>query len=181
MRYRILEDIGGRRKFVLVLEAGEEVTEAVTHFAAELGITGASLTGIGALSRAELAWFNPATKEFRANTIAEQAEVLSITGNIAEATGDDDHDHGHAHVHAGGENNTVRLHMHIALGCRDASVKGGHLVSGVVSPTMELVIDEAAEHLKRGLDAQTGLVLLEPRQTCPHQLTVPSADRKAAS
>ena len=174
MRYRILEDIGGRRKFVLVLDAGEEVVAAVTHFATELGVKGASLTGIGALSHTELGWFNPATKEFRSNTVDEQAEVLAITGNIAEADGDD----GHAH---GDPGSPVRLHIHIALGCADASVRGGHLVSGTVSPTMELIVDEAAEHMTRGLDARSGLVLLEPRQACPHELHLPQSLTRAAS
>lgn len=178
MRYRILEDIGGRRKFVLVLEPGEEVTEAVTHFAASLGVRGASLTGIGALSQAELGWFNPATKEFRSNAIREQCEVLAITGNIAEATDEDGDGHAHAHIHGG--DSGVRLHMHIVLGCGDATVRGGHLVSGRVSPTMELIVEEAAQHLTRGLDAQSGLVLLEPRQPCPHTLESPGT-QKAAS
>lgn len=159
MRYRIIEQMGARRKFVLVLDMGEEVTAAVSQFATELGITGASLSGIGALSRARLGWFNPTTKEFRENHVDEQAEVLAITGNIA--TGEDGHDHGHAHIHGDG---TVKLHMHIALGLGDASVRGGHLVEGWVSPTMELIVAEADSHLVRGVDAATGLVLLEPRQ-----------------
>ena len=171
MRYRILEDIGGRRKFVLVLEAGEEVVESVSHFATELKVKGASLTGIGALSRAKLGWFNPATKEFRENRVDEQAEVLAITGNIAEGTAADDHD--------GGSAGGVKLHIHIVLGCGDASVRGGHLVAGRVSPTMELIIEEVAAHLTRGLDAETGLVLLEPRQPCSHALHLP-AERVAS-
>ncbi|SLN52193.1 PPC domain-containing DNA-binding protein [Roseisalinus antarcticus] len=179
MRYRILEDIGGRRKFVLVLDAGEEVTEAVAHFAAELGVKGASLSGIGALSRSHLGWFNPATKEFRENQIDEQTEVLAITGNIAEAAESDGHGHEHPHIHGAAQG--VRLHMHIVLGCGDATVRGGHLVSGTVSPTMELIVEEAATHLTRGLDASSGLVLLEPRQPCPNRLDVPRLAERVAS
>ena len=174
MRYRILEDIGGRRKFVLVLDAGEEVVAAITRFASELGVKGASLTGIGALSHSRLGYFDPATKEFTANEIGEQTEVLSIVGNIAEAVGDDPD--GDDHGEAGG----VRLHIHIVLGCRDASVRGGHLVAGWVSPTMELIVEEAQAHLTRGLDAATGLVLLEPRHPCHQRLDAP-ARGKAAS
>jgi predicted DNA-binding protein with PD1-like motif len=177
MRYRIIEQVGARRKFVLVLDMGEEVTEAITHFATELNVQGASLTGIGALSRARLGWFNPATKEFRENHIDEQAEVLSITGNIA--TGEDGHDHGHAHLHGDGP---VKLHLHISLGLGDATVRGGHLVEGYVAPTMELIVTEAEEHLTRGVDAVTGLVLLEPRQKLTDTLTCPSrAAARAAS
>jgi len=169
MRYRIIEQVGARRKFVLVLDPGEEVTEAVTHFATELKVQGASLTGIGALSSARLGWFNPTTKEFRENHVDEQAEVLSITGNIA--TGEDGHDHGHAHLHGDGD---VKLHLHISLGLGDATVRGGHLVEGHVSPTMELIIAEAEEHMVRGVDAVTGLVLLEPRQKLTDTLSCPN-------
>lgn len=171
MRYRVLEDVGGRRKFVLVLDQGEEVVASIAHFATELLVKGASLTGIGALSHATLGWFNPATKEFRQNEVGEQAEVLAITGNIAEGV---DHD---------GEPDTggVKLHLHIVLGCGDASVKGGHLVAGLVSPTMELIVEEAAEHLTRGVDGASGLVLLEPRHGCTHELKRPEPLRKAAS
>ena len=177
MRYRVLEQVGERRKFVLVLDAGEEVVTAVTHFAARMNVKGASLTGIGALSRARLGHFDPATKEFTANDIAQQTEVLSILGNIAEADAPDDDD-GDAPGEGG-----VRLHIHIVLGCRDASAKGGHLVEGHVAPTMELIVEEAESHLTRGLDAETGLVLLEPRHPCPHHLPCPAAApaRKVAS
>ena len=60
--------------------------------------------------------------------------MLAITGNIAEGTAADDHD--------GGSAGGVKLHIHIVLGCGDASVRGGHLVAGRVSPTMELIIEE---------------------------------------
>ena len=57
-----------------------------------------------------LGWFNPATKEFRQNEIDEQTEVLSITGNIAE------------NVDEGGRAGTeVKLHLHVVLGCGDAT------------------------------------------------------------
>lgn len=176
MRYRVIEQVGARRSFVLVLDTGEEVTEAVIRFAEELGVQGASVTGIGALSRARLGWFNPATKEFRENRVDEQAEVLAITGNIARGADGHDHGGGHAHLHGAGN---VRLHLHITLGCGDASVRGGHLVEGRVAPTMELIVEEAEAHLTRGVDAETGLVLLEPRHPCPHRLAGP--ERKAAS
>jgi len=169
MRYRIIEQVGPRRKFVLVLDAGEEVIAAIHHFAAELKVQGASLIGIGALSSARLGWFNPATQEFRENHVDEQAEVLSITGNIA--VGEDGHDHGHAHVHGHGD---VKLHLHVSLGLGDASVRGGHLVEGRVAPTMELIIEEAEEHMVRGVDAVTGLVLLEPRQPLKDAMVCPT-------
>lgn len=146
MRSRVLEFYGGRRKYVLVLEPGEEVVASVKRFAEQEGLTGASVQGIGALSHSELGYFNPTTKEFVSNKIDEQTEVLSLLGNIAQDCEDN-----------------VKLHIHIVLGCRDATTRGGHLVAGYVNPTAELIIEESEEHLRRGVDAPTGLVLLEPR------------------
>jgi len=145
MRHRLLEEIEGRRRFVLALEVGEEAVETITAFAAEHNLCGASLTGIGAFSHSQLGYFNPATEEFVQNDVDEQTEVLSMIGNIAQE-GESDH----------------HLHVHVVLGCRDASTRGGHLVAGWVRPTLEIILEESPEHLQRGMDKKTGLVLLQP-------------------
>lgn len=145
MRSRLLETDCGRRKYVLVLDAEEEAVATITAFATETGLSGSSLSAIGAFSRSSLGYFNPATKEFVRNEIAEQTEVLSMLGNIAsDAEGQ------------------VKLHIHVVLGCRDATTRGGHLVAGWARPTLEVMIEESPEHLRRGLDRKTGLVLLRP-------------------
>lgn len=145
MRHKILENIGGRRKFVLVLEAGEDAVATITAFAQAQDLGATSLTGIGAFAHCALGYFNPATKEFRQNNIDEQTEVLSMIGNIA--------------VEADG---THKMHVHVVLGCIDASTRGGHLIEGSVRPTLELVLEESPAHLARGVDEKSGLVLLQP-------------------
>lgn len=145
MKHRILEDIGGRRKFLIVLAPGEEAIETVTAFAKENDVEGASIQGIGAFSHTQLGYFNPTTKEFVQNDINEQTEVLSMIGNVAVEEGEGFH-----------------LHIHTVLGCRDATTRGGHLIKGWVSPTMELIIEESEVHMKRSVDDATGLVLLKP-------------------
>jgi len=145
MRHKLLEDIDGRRKFVLVLDAGEDAVATITAFAQAQNLGATSLTGIGAFAHSSLGYFNPATKEFRQNDINEQTEVLSMIGNIAV----DD---------AG----THKMHVHVVLGCIDATTRGGHLIEASVRPTLELVLEESPAHLARGVDAKSGLVLLQP-------------------
>ncbi|EIE49283.1 DNA-binding protein with PD1-like DNA-binding motif [Salipiger aestuarii] len=145
MRYKLLEDIGGRRKFVLALDAGENAIESITAFAQDHDLGATSLTGIGAFAQASLGYFNPATKEFRQNDITDQTEVLSMIGNIA--------------VEADGKH---KLHVHVVLGCIDATTRGGHLIEASVRPTLEIVLEESPAHLARGVDAKSGLVLLQP-------------------
>lgn len=145
MKHRLLEEAGGRRSFVLVFDYGEDVVAPLTRFADELQLRASSVTGIGAFEKARLGYFNPATKEFRENAVDEQVEVLAFTGNIAE-----------------GDAGERKLHLHVVLGCMDATTRGGHLIDAVVRPTLELMVTELPHHLKRTHDEKTGLVLLQP-------------------
>lgn len=144
MHSRILENIGGRRKFVLVLAPGEEAVATLQDFATREEIGAASISGIGAFSSTKLGYFNPTTKEFRENDIDMQCEVLSLIGNVAI------------------EDGKYHLHIHVVLGAPDATTRGGHLMEGTVNPTLELIVEEAPGHLTRGVDPDTGLVLLQP-------------------
>lgn len=145
MKHRLLEEAGGRRSFVLVFDYGEDVVAPLTRFADELQLRASSVTGIGAFEKARLGYFNPATKEFRENAVDEQVEVLAFNGNIAE-----------------GDAGERKLHLHVVLGCMDATTRGGHLIDAVVRPTLELMVTELPHHLKRTHDEKTGLVLLQP-------------------
>lgn len=161
MRHKLLEAEGGRRKFVLVLDAGEEALAAIKAFAKEQDLEGASVSGIGAFENCSFGHFNPATKEFTRNDISVQSEVLALTGNIAGSsepdTDDDDGDAGEA-------DDGPHLHIHCVVGLRDATTRGGHLIQGIVRPTMELIIEESPVHMNRGMDHASGLVLLQPNQ-----------------
>jgi predicted DNA-binding protein with PD1-like motif len=155
MRHTLLDSRDGRRRFVLVLDAGDEALAAIRRFAADQQLAGASITGIGAFARCTFGHFDPATKEFTRNSIDAQAEVLALIGNIAapDAPPDDDGDD---------PGDGPLLHIHCVVGLRDASARGGHLVEGFVRPTMELIIEESPTHLQRGHDRASGLVLLQP-------------------
>lgn len=160
MRHTLLDTQGGRRRFVLVLDAGEEAMSAIRRFAAAQKLAGSSITGIGAFARCVFGHFDPETHEFTRNAIDAQVEVLSLLGNIAGPDApahDDDGD---------GDDATdgPLLHVHCVVGLRDASARGGHLVEGIVRPTMELIIEESPTHLQRGHDRASGLVLLQPNR-----------------
>jgi uncharacterized protein len=48
------------------------------------------------------------------------------------------------------------------LGLSDGSVRGGHLLEGIVRPTLEVTIVETAAHLRRRKHPELGLALIEP-------------------
>lgn len=74
--------IGAERVFVLVLDQGEDAFKAITEFADKEGISGASVSAIGAFERAKVGWFDLVAKAYRPIAVDEQAEVLSLMGDV---------------------------------------------------------------------------------------------------
>lgn len=140
-----MSESDGRRTFVVALEVGEEVVSSVTQLAQDLSLCGSSMTGIGAFEHVRLGYFDWDRSDFRENLVDEQVELLSLVGNIAEA-----------------DDGSPKLHAHVVVGRRDATTRGGHLIEAIVRPTLELVISESPEHLRRTHDENTGLVLIKP-------------------
>ena len=52
-------------------------------------------------------------------------------------------------------------HVHVVLGRRDGSTRGGHLVRAIVRPTLELML-ELGGALERRFDPASGLALIMP-------------------
>ena len=129
--------------FVLVFDRGDEIAQTLTAFARERALHGASFTAIGACRRAVIAFWNPDTKAYEQIEVSEQVEVVSLTGNLAR-----------------GEDGQPRVHAHVALGKRDGTLIGGHFISGVVHPTLELFLLATDVALQRKRDEETGLSLL---------------------
>ena len=146
MKSRLAAEEGSERTFIVVLDEGEEAFAAITRFAADNGLSGASLLALGAFARAKVGWFDLEAKTYRPIPVEEQCEALSLIGDIA--TGDD---------------GKPSLHMHAVLGLKDGSVRGGHFLEGVVRPTLEVVIVETAAHLHRRRQPGRGLALIDPR------------------
>jgi predicted DNA-binding protein with PD1-like motif len=143
MKTKLLNEAGDLRTFAIVFDIGDEVTDGLTRFAREQRITGASLTAIGALSDVTLGYFDWNDKRYHRTPLREQVEVVSLVGNIA--LGDD----------------APKLHAHIVVGRRDGTAYGGHLLDGHVRPTLEVVLVETPAHLRRRMDDQTGLALID--------------------
>jgi predicted DNA-binding protein with PD1-like motif len=131
-----------RKTFALVFESGDEVIEQLTGWCQERGITAARLTGVGAFSEATIAWFDCEAREFREIPVTEQVELLALSGDVAEQDG------------------MPAIHVHVVLGTRDGSARGGHLTAARVRPTLELVVDEVLAHLRKRPDPKSGLALI---------------------
>jgi predicted DNA-binding protein with PD1-like motif len=133
------------RQHVVVLDAGEEAFAALTKFANDEGLSAASLTAIGAFERATIGWFDLAAKSYRKIEVNEQCEVLSAIGDVAV-----------------GDDGRASLHVHVVLGLSDGSTRGGHFLSGLVRPTLEVVLTQAPVTLRRRKRPDLGIALVDP-------------------
>ncbi len=146
METRRIHEEGGQKTFAVVLDTGEEVMASLSAFAKENDLDAASLTAIGAFSDATLGYFDMERKEYKEIPVEEQVEVLSLVGTVAPK-----------------EDGEPQVHAHVVLGASDGTTRGGHLLEARVRPTLEVIVVESPEHLRRETDRETGLPLLTTR------------------
>ena len=129
--------------YALVFDKGDEVVSELQRFAESEHLDSSHFTAIGAFQTAVLQYFNPETKAYEDIPIEQQVEVLTMAGNV---TLDPD---------------GVKIHTHVVVGLRDGSTRGGHLKQASVFPTLEVVIEETPDYLRRRYDSETGLTLID--------------------
>ena len=128
--------------YVMRLDPGDEIVEKVIWLAAVEQIKLATVTGLGAVDNVALGIYSPDTKQFKANMIHADFEIVSLTGTITT------------------QKNRPYAHLHMAVGALSARVFGGHLNRAVVSASAELVIQPIPGEIDRQPDAQIGLNLM---------------------
>jgi predicted DNA-binding protein with PD1-like motif len=127
---------------ILRLDPGEEILDTLKNFCVQHGIAAGWVSGIGAVSRATIGYFNLEKKIYLKTEITEDHELTSLSGNISINEGN------------------VFLHLHATLSDSECRVRGGHLFSGVISATGEIVLAGLAGTAERRFDERRGLRLL---------------------
>ncbi len=135
------------RTFALIFDTGDEVISSLQTFAAHHRLTASRFTAIGAFSEVTLGFFDWDAKQYHHIPINEQVEVIALLGDIAL-----------------GESGPT-VHAHIVVGLADATTRGGHLIEGIVRPTLEVILEESPAHLHRVSDPDTGLALIRIRDS----------------
>jgi predicted DNA-binding protein with PD1-like motif len=133
---------GEERTYVIIFHVGDEVINGLTVFAKRYDVSFARFTAIGAFCEATLAYFDWESKEYQPIHVREQVEVLSLIGDIADADGQ------------------PKVHAHVVVGRPDGMTLGGHIQEAKVRPTLEVVLTETPEQLRRVYDPETGLALI---------------------
>lgn len=106
---------------VLRFDKGEDFIETLTAWLNEKDVQSAAiLGGIGMLKDMEIGRYDG--REYARKTETESCEILSLQGSVSMKEG------------------SPFVHLHVSYADHEFSAVGGHLFSGIVSMTIELVI-----------------------------------------
>jgi uncharacterized protein len=131
------------RTYALVFETGDPVLEQLLEFARTHALTASHFSAIGAFERLTLGYFDWQTKDYLEIPIDEQVEVVSLLGDVAR------------------NDSEPQIHAHVVVAKRDGTAHGGHLLSAVVRPTLEVILTESPAWLARRHDPESGLALID--------------------
>lgn len=134
---------GAERIFALIFDKGDEVIAGLTSFAKDHNLTACHFTAIGAFQDAVLGYFDKKRKDYKRIPVKEQVEVVVLAGDIAL------------------KDLNPQVHAHTVLGRSDGTTLGGHLLEGHVWPTLEVILQQSPKYLKRVVDKETGLALID--------------------
>jgi predicted DNA-binding protein with PD1-like motif len=143
VKSKLIHD-GDEKTFVLVFDTGDEVVAGLLDFARKHRLAAGHLTGIGACERVTLGFFEPGRKGYKKILINEQVEVMSLAGNIVLD-----------------ESGAPKVHTHVVVGKSDGTAHGGHLLEAHVRPTLEVILVESPKPLRRKMNAEVGLALID--------------------
>jgi predicted DNA-binding protein with PD1-like motif len=133
----------GARPWLLVFGKGDEVMSGLADWAKHENIRAGHLTAIGALSSVRFGWFDKDRRAYRDIPVDEQVECISFLGDIGFAEG------------------KPALHVHGCVGRPDGSLAGGHVLSAVVWPTLEVFVTAFEQALTKRKDSETDLELFD--------------------
>jgi len=150
VRSKLIAESELGRRYLLVLDRGVELMAEVKSFAESERLRAAEFTGIGAVSSAKLAAFDPDTREYVYVPDPGQSELASLNGRITLPGGADP-----ANPPA-----ERQLHVHCVLSDESGATTAGHVFELVIRPTCEVFLTESAEHVARGEDPDSGLPVI---------------------
>ena len=146
MKVKLVSEKAGERVYAVIFARNDEILSGLTDFAIKYKVEAAHFTGIGAIKDATVGWLDLTAKNYHPIHVDQQVEVLSMIGDVATFNG------------------KPVVHAHMVLGKRDGSTVGGHLWEAHVSPTLEVFVSVDPIPLKKKLDDESGMKVIDPTQ-----------------
>ncbi len=126
--------------YVVSIKNRADLVDALNDFVKVNKISLGSVTGIGAVNKATLRFFDPATKKYIDKNFLGQMEIANLTGNISTQDG------------------KVYTHYHVTLGNDKYQGLAGHLLNATINGAGEFYIYTVPMgKLERTFDENIGL------------------------
>jgi len=129
--------------WLIRLDVGDEIVASLVKFASEENVKSASFSGLGAVGGLKYGYFNINDREYKVAEESTSLEIVNLSGNLARIDGE------------------PIVHAHISVGFPDMSIRGGHLVEGIISITCEIFIRTYDADINRAEEEHFGLKLIK--------------------
>jgi len=128
--------------YVLRPAYGTDLVQELQDFVQKEGINLAWISGVGAVVKANLRFYNQVEKSWLDIAVNKNLEVINLTGNISLLNGE------------------PIVHVHITLSDEEGRCYGGHVGPGTMVFNMEILLTTlTGPPVTRKLDTDTGLTL----------------------
>lgn len=139
MRYSKLNG----RNFLVRLERGEKVNDAIRRFCEAHKIANAYFVGLGSIEDPVLAHYRVDNRAYREKPMKGIFEITSLVGTVGLFEG------------------MPLVHSHVNVSDDEMRAFGGHLVDADVSATVELVLKDLESSKEKRHSDEIGLKLFE--------------------
>ena len=138
----IVKKLTQNNLYLLVLKKGDDIVNSLLSYCKEAKINSASVSAIGAVSEAELGFYDLPNKKYINRIITEPMEIASLSGNIVKK-----------------DNNNI-AHIHAMFSNKNMFSCGGHLIEAKVAATCEIYLTTFNEVIFREHSHSIGLNLI---------------------
>mgnify|MGYP003640388613 FL=1 len=138
-----MQAVKGEKGWSVRLDLDQPLFASLEKLASEHHWHSGFIWGLGALKNTELGFYHLDKKTYDRKVFAHEAELLSLTGNLASLDG------------------KPFFHLHAVLGGPDFNCFGGHLFSADIAVTCELFFCEQNIEAHRVQNDQIGLKHLD--------------------
>src|SRR3989344_4957501 len=128
-------------KYIIRLLRGEEINSSIKKLCERLAIKNAEISAIGSVESPTLAHYRVETKKYKEKEMGGIFELTSLIGTVAVFEDE------------------PLVHIHVTISDEDMNAFGGHLVKGIVSATVEIVLTVFGSVHTKSYDEEIGLKL----------------------
>lgn len=138
MKYQFVDG-----RYILRINRGENVHEAVVKFCTKQGIDNATLQAIGAIDQIRCGYYHLSDKTYEFKMYNELYEVVSYLGNVMR------------------KDDGLFVHAHGSFGDETGALFGGHVDEMRVGVVLEVILTPLSSSIARVYDEETGLYLMD--------------------